>query len=83
MKPEDPWVGMEVYIEKLRPYNNFQCEKREAGLEGVIVAPYSGWKDNCWVVRHSDGTTGVYFYDEIECIHFLYWYKVRKMYGYI
>lgn len=83
MKPEYIRAGTEVYVEKLRPYNSFRCQKRETGLIGVVIAPHSGWKEDCWVVRHEDGTEGVYFYDEIESIHMVYWYMVRKMYGYI
>ena len=83
MKPGDGWIGMEVYVEKLRPYHSFCCEQRKEGLEGFIIAPYTGWQENCWIVRHTDGTQGIYFCDEIEVIHLIGWYKVRKMYGYI
>lgn len=82
MKQEDVRIGMEVYVEKLRPKWNLHCDKRKAGLAGFVLEPYEFWADGAWTIKHKDGSIGRYYYDEIEPEYMIYWYKVRKMYGY-
>lgn len=80
MKNEDIKVGVRVYVDHLRPECTFSCDKRQEGLEGIVV---EGHGDGVWRIRHNHGSFGVYYYDELELEIMFYWYQVRKMYGYI
>ena len=82
MKNEYIRIGLEVYVDSLRPKWSLISERREEGLQGIVIDEYKGWAPGAWVVRHHDGTIGRYYYDELEPETMIYWYKVRKIYGY-
>lgn len=88
-------VGKEIFVEKLLPaWHAFASAKevndlgleftrsiRKEGLTGFVIAKHHGWVES-WLVRHTDGSFGVYLPEELNIITLHYWYMVKRMYGY-